>query len=530
MCQLVSIGLGVALAARLRAPVFGLLIAGVWLASFPFQGGTATWVVGRVDSLCLPFLLGSALAGAAGRPGAGALACLGAAATKEIGFAAPLWFVFAALGAGRPKALRSAVWPLVTGALVFGFRRFAIGDWIGGYPKLGPGPELADWLRGAFELLALGGALGPLLVVALLLSAVFARERLRPALALVACGGVALAVLLPLVAGGGIAPEHRRWWLIPDAIFGLALVVALPPAGRIASAPGRLLVWTASTVVLILVAVFRVPRAEADVAEWVLAGQLCEEHAGRVRASVAEHAPSSLPVLDPGVQRTTPSGAAYVFHWGFAERFQAPFESTPRPIWPLRRIFEPSGPVRSLGTVPLKGLAWPEAELLPGVEALPVRLIAGGPAGAPSSSEREVQRFELNADLIGRRDGSAPRIDVFGEFNDQRLEFLLHTAIGQEVGIWRGPLETAPRPLGNGEAQGVRDLTPAISLPLLDVLESREGVALAVTLVQVADLGHQRAYLELRAVANAAQDNRPSAVSRWIELTWDEDFRRALLP
>lgn len=514
-CHLISIALGVVLVARLRASLPGVALAAIWLASFPFQGGTATWIVGRVDSLCLPFLLGAALAGVCGRAGWGALFCLLAAATKEIGFAAPLWFLFASLGASRPRAIRTSLLPLAAGAAAFGFRRWALGAWVGGYPKLGPEPPLTRWLTGMGELLALGGFTAPVLLALLLLTALFARERIRPALALVLCAGVTLAVVLPLVARGGIALEHRRWWLIPDAALGLSLALALPPARRFDSWVARSTVLFAGAALVLVSWLVRAPQAESDVAEWVLAGKLCDQHVERVRASLEGEPPSRIPVLDSTVTRTTPSGAAYVFHWGFAERFLEPFDPTPRPVWPWRRLFEQAGPIREVVTQPEKDLHWPFGERHQAVSPMPIRLLV---------EDREVTSFELSKDLVGRRDPGAPRIVVPGDYSGQRIEFVLHTAFGHEVGVWTGPLVSQPA-LWNGSK------VPAVSLPLLSILESVEGVSLAVSIVQVADLGEQRAYLEIRATEDRLDPPElPISASPWIELTWDEEFRRALLP
>ena len=78
------------------------LIAALWAATFPFQGGTLTWVVGRVDGQCLPALCWAAWAGAAGRPWALLAASLLAFGTKESGVLAPAWGLAGALAVGRP--------------------------------------------------------------------------------------------------------------------------------------------------------------------------------------------------------------------------------------------------------------------------------------------------------------------------------------------------------------------------------------------------------------------------------------------
>ena len=513
LCHAGSIALAAGLVLRLGASRIGAFAAAAWIASFPYQGGTTTWIVGRVDGLCLPWLLLAGWAGAAGRAWVGALACVLAAATKEIGFVAPIWFALAAFGAGRRAlpAARLAVVPIVAGGLTLVVRRLAIGAWVGGYPPIGPDPGAADYLAsfGAFAALA-GPALWGVPVV-LALGLVEPRG-LRRSLPVLLAGLAAVAILLPMVARVGVAPEHRRWWLVPDAALGVALAAGLPVlAGRGAQA-GRL----AGALGLAALVVLRVPVARGDVVEWTEAGALCEAHVARVREALEGVPVGRDPVLDATVQRTTPSGRAYVFHWGFAERFREPFEPTPRPVWPWRTIFGREDEQRAVVSRLRSNLRWPFGETPSTVYPMPIRLFTG---------EREVDALHLELAWIGDEGPTAPRIVLFGEYPEQRLEFVVHTAIGHEAATWRGPRATSPTPWVDGSEM------PALVLPMLQVLDSVGGVTVAETIAQVADLGQTVAYLELRAVDDArGERNRPVAASRWIRLTWDPSLKDALLP
>src|SRR5688572_17273339 len=57
-----------ALALRLGAGRIGACLAGAWVATFPEQGGTCTWLAGRTDLLCATLLLASVYTALGPRP------------------------------------------------------------------------------------------------------------------------------------------------------------------------------------------------------------------------------------------------------------------------------------------------------------------------------------------------------------------------------------------------------------------------------------------------------------------------------
>ncbi|MEO0651678.1 MAG: hypothetical protein AAFZ65_13460, partial [Planctomycetota bacterium] len=88
----------------------GAIVALAWALTFPFLGGTAHWVVGRVDSQCLPFVLACSWAALVGRPRMAALFALAALGTKESGAVAPAVATVLLLGRGDPpRAVGAAV-------------------------------------------------------------------------------------------------------------------------------------------------------------------------------------------------------------------------------------------------------------------------------------------------------------------------------------------------------------------------------------------------------------------------------------
>ena len=56
-CHLLMALTAVGVARRLRIPVLGSVLIGACVALFPYQGGTVTWIVGRVDSQSVPMVL-----------------------------------------------------------------------------------------------------------------------------------------------------------------------------------------------------------------------------------------------------------------------------------------------------------------------------------------------------------------------------------------------------------------------------------------------------------------------------------------
>src|SRR5262245_13037221 len=134
-------GLVFALARRLGAGFPGAFLAGAWIALFPEQGGSVTWLAGRTDLLCGVFLVASAHA-ALGRAwlASAPLAFL-ACASKEFGFSAPLWAAGLAwaCGARGSELVRRALPATVAVGIALVWRRAAIGGFGGGYPAVLPG-------------------------------------------------------------------------------------------------------------------------------------------------------------------------------------------------------------------------------------------------------------------------------------------------------------------------------------------------------------------------------------------------------
>ena len=107
----------------------GALLGGLLAALYPDQGGTVTWIVGRVDSLTAPLFLGALWACLAGRSLLAAPLALLACSSKEIAFVLPLWALACAWGSGLGlRAACSRCLPLI-GAVLLAFllRRLALG-------------------------------------------------------------------------------------------------------------------------------------------------------------------------------------------------------------------------------------------------------------------------------------------------------------------------------------------------------------------------------------------------------------------
>lgn len=527
-CHLLTGLLAAGLARRLGAGALGALVAGWAAVSFPFQGGTVTWIVGRVDSQCLPLVLACALFALDGRRWASALAAALALATKEAGIAAPMVAAVLLWGRGDRLAevVRGAAPAALATAAAFVLRRIAIGSWVGGYSAevqvaggaLGAGlasaAEVVGWLLGAAA-------------VAVLLCALVDRRSARAGLAGLAAAVVCLGPLLPLLAGGALPAVHRRWLLAPDLFVGLALALALGglartwrtrTAGR--GAVGLLTVLVAAGAAAVLVD--RATRARSDVERWSTAGLEAAAREAEVRAALVDVGPSERPVLDAVMPRVNADGTAYVAQWGVADRYRPPFEPTARPVWPWRRLFDAAQSPRRSVTTPRSGLRWPPGEAQLTVAPIGVDLLD---RGAP------VERIRLDDRLLADLPpGAGPELHVFGEFPAPRVEFVLFTELGYGTAVWASmpPAEELSDPAG-AEAGALRSRRV---LPLRDVFmaANRHGMPLYHVLRQAADLGAEVAYLELRAVDDErGQVDRPIAASRWIELNWDESLRRLLL-
>ncbi len=491
------------------AQMAAVAAAGLLLASFMHQGGTTTWVVGRVDSLCLPFVLAAGWAGAAGRGWLAAVACGLAIATKEMGLMAPICVLGAAWGAGRPpgEVVRTALPGWIVLAVLVVLRARFIGDWVGGYAT----PAALDFGRLPVAAEGVGSALGSgsLLLPAALILAWWAGGRpWRSAAGLLLPATASFALLGPLLLSGGLLAEHRRWLLVPDALLCIAAAVALGRAWAARSPGGARRVAAALLAVVLLGAAVaqRSGTARQSVTAWTAGANLATEFTGRVRAATAALEPSQSPVFVVDVPRTTPGGEAYALHWGFADRFRGPFEATPRPVWPWRTVFGHPDSERGPIVLPIGGLRYPT------IDPLPRRAQRSVPVLELDADASGELRFTLGPEIL--QSGAGPVLKLSGTFPCPRLELVLFTALGYEPATWGGPW-----PPVDGH----------LDLPLRDLLLSPGRVPLSETLALAADVGERIAYLELRAVDDErGQTNRPIAASNWIRLELTPELADAL--
>ena len=118
--------------------------------------------------------------------------------------------------------------------------------------------------------------------------------------------------------------------------------------------------------------------------------------------------------------------------------------------------------------------------------------------------------------LQGTPDRS-PRLALFagpGADGATGVEVLVYTEFGYEVAPWPAPLT----PHGGG---------PVSTASLMGVLASGNGRAtLGQALIQAADLGAARAFLEVRAVGG----QELVAASPWLELTWGPELLARAFP
>ena len=297
-----------ALARRLGAGRAGAAAVAVLAAAFPAQGGTVTWVVGRVDSLPAPLALAACLFALDRRRLAAAVACLLACASKEIAFVTPLWAFLLAWGRGDrvPAAARAALPVALAAGVAFGWRAYAIGDPVGGYTREGGLEADLPLLVRAWAVALvwpLGGALA-----ALGLGRLAGTLRPRPWLAAVAASAAAALPLYHVLAPGTVDPVHQRTLLFCDLPLMLAVGAALgrprrPPVSR------RFPFWAAWLVVAAL-GTQRLVEACGDVDEWTAAGRLAESHVARTRATLEGLPAADEPVLDSTFPAT--QGGAYV--------------------------------------------------------------------------------------------------------------------------------------------------------------------------------------------------------------------------
>jgi hypothetical protein len=475
-----------ACARRLGAGLAGAFVAGAWIALFPEQGGTSTWLAGRTDLLCAVPLLASAFTGLGGKPLLAAPWAFLACAAKEFGFLAPLWIALLALARGEAwrEVLRRSAPAGVAAVLALAWRRMALGTFAGGYafelPGLLPGLQgliASTWSYNWASLFLLP----PLLVL-------LARGPDRRLL-----GGVlgawclALVPLAPLLADGWLEPENRRLFYLAECVFALAAGVAWSRWLARAEARPRF------ALLALLYLGGRGALAWNDTHDWARSARTGEREIARVRAALAGARPGPEPVLFASFPNSR--SGAYCLGFGLAARFRAPFPETPRPVWPWRLAGVPRIERERAPLVPARadGSIWPLDDPS-GVAELALRTPPG----------EAVERIDVDERVFVVGEDRSPRLALQGPAG-ARFEAVLASEIGYE-----------PFALGNLPADG------AVAFSLRELLASSNGTYSGGGLLQqAADLRAGRAYLELRALA---PDGRPLAATRWIELVWPPEL------
>lgn len=475
-------------ARQLGAGLSGAFVAGAWIALFPEQGGTSTWLAGRTDLLCAAGLLASVYAALGGASLLGALLAFLACAAKEFGFLAPLWIALfsAARGDDRRRSLSLAGPAFLAALVAFAWRRAALGSFEGGYSSELPG--LASGLAAA-----LAGTLRSdwpsLLALALLIGAgAFARSLARrTAGAAVLAAGLALLPLYPLLADGWLEPENRRLFYVAEC--ALALAAGLAACRRAETTRGTALLSAVAVACLGARAVL----AWSDTHDWARSARAGEQEVARARAALAGARPGPEPVLSASFPAN--SSGAYCLGFGLAARFRAPFPEAPRPVWPWRLAGMPQAERARAPLVAMRadGAIWPLDDPS-GVAELRLRTLEGG----------AVERIALDERVFVAGEDRSPRFTLQGP-QGARLEAVLYSEIGYE-----------PFALGTFAADGTAEFS------LRELLSTSNGTfSGGGALQQAADLRAERAYLELRALA---QDAQPLAAARWIELVWSPEL------
>jgi hypothetical protein len=491
LCHVLSALALAAVARRIGCTRLGALVAGGMAALFPEQGGTVTWVAGRVDSLCTPLMLLACLCALDRRHLTAAVVAFLACATKEIGFLVPGWVFLLVWARGdRFVEILRAFLPVLLAVLIaFVWRHLALGGWVGGYlaspgidPGSGPG-ALWTWVRES-EVTIIGGA------VAVMAGALVRTVRLRIVVAGAVCAVAGAGPLLQILQLGPLPEQNLRLLCVSD--LGLCLVAAGALARPL---PARRLV-ALPALALLLFAGLRGGLAFSDTHEWAEAGRVAEAACDEARAAVAGDAPSPHPVL---FDRFPPLHAgAYCLGFGVADRFRAPFPSTPRPIWPLRPLFEGTRELAMVAPIE-EGLLRPFAGDRRAPPRIEVELSERGEDGSIPLDER----------VLEEGPDDSPRLGVRGRFPGALLLVVLYTEMGYESAFWSVAGEEDYRELS------LRELT--------DLKEGCVGTP-AQVLVQTADLGATRAYLELRAID--ADSGALLAASDWLPLVWERGLHR----
>ena len=488
---------------RGRTGRVGALVGAATVLSFPFQGGTVTWLSGRTDSLVAAGMMLS-VAACLARPSAvrvlltfllAFLAC----ASKEFGFLLPLWVAGFWLAFPHGMSARSAVAVIAATSVAFAWRWSALGTFVGGYPvewsmlaRAGPGAlgtlmaaDLGLWLGVALAgiLAARAGSLFPRLYgVGWFL------------------GLLSLAPLLGLTLDGVLEPQNERLLFVSEVGLALSVAACLSKRGQ------RPLAFGALTLVVGAGLGWRFVRAYEDTHAWAASAHVASDWTQRARQKIAGQAPSTRPVLMAGFPRTY--GPAYCLSFGVPERFRSPFEATARPVWPLRPLFPgddtPSEPAFRAGVARRSdGTLWPWSDS-PAVARLAVRTGDADAAGPLRVDER----------VLVSEDDRSPALQLAWPPDDLPGgggELLLEAVIYTEQGYARAPW---PSPRGSG-------VDPAeLRLSLMGLMglvgtSANLGSALGFA----ADLGARSAWVEIRAWSPAGELR---AASPWIELVWED--------
>jgi hypothetical protein len=465
------------LARALRCGTVGSLAAALAAATFPFQGGTAIWIVGRVDALAGPLVVAAALAAARGRGLVAALFVVFALATKEIGAAAVPFALAAAAQAPQldaPRRRRTYLWVCAGAAVALLWRALALGTFVGGYP----GTDLfaAPLASARHGIAALGALPGVVVFVALL--GLLARS-IRSRVLIVGLVGAlgALAVVAPLLADGVPRLEHRRWLIVPDGCVCLAAGALIGRLRVRASDPVRAIPALAATLLVVAGIGWRMADAREDVVAWKRASTEAQVFVDRLAQTLASEPARPEPLFAIGVPRLSSDGRAYTLHLGLADRFREPIAAPgPREVWPWRPFF---GNTELASPGPERGGAWRIEDVVPALALegpLAVRLSgddSGGVVFAPATA----------ADVV-----------------DVRV--VLATELGYDV----APL---PAPGPNGWT-------------IDQILGASGATQLWRTLLFAGEAGARRAYF-----AFVAADGR---LSRFVELTFDDATIEILRP
>lgn len=498
VCHGTSVAVLVLLAAELGAGRLGAALCGLAAATTPCAGGAVLWVVGRVDALCVALFLCSVLLALRGHTLLSLAAGFLALATKEQAVVLPAWIFLLALGRGDAwrRAARLALPSCALVAAYFGLRFAALGTAIGGYSGAALSwravpAALRAWLH-AFELTVVFGS--PLLLMSMDLGI----ARLRPAAAAIGAALLAAAPLLHVLAPGEVAREHLRTLYLSDLGLCLAGGCLLARAGAIRALFGRRTFGLIGFLGLLAVlGGMRVSAQLDDLGRWREAGLLASAIEVDVRFALDGAAASSRPVVVEGVPRAV--AGAYVYQWGFAERFAPPFEPTARPAWPWRNVYalgeaERGRPLvgslleRRLGGAPRPIVDPFQAAAGPlELSAIDERAAPGTAApGTVSVDERLLEGLPADA--------APPRLLLRGLAEVASIEWLLLTPIGYEPG---GSIELS----GGGPA--------AIEVELREVLLRPVGdgfARLSDALLDALDTGAREQVLELRAMPRAGGD------------------------